>query len=268
MAGRLFAKIDLDYADHPKIERLSDAAFRAHVSMILYARKYLTDGIIPARYAKRFGFDALSELLTNDEATPSLAVTEAGDYLLHGFLDLQESKAKVAERSQVNAENGKRGGRPPKTQSLSESVSETKAETETETETDRKKNSSAPAVRVSESDFESAWAHWPKKVERKKSFEKFKAAAKTRGVAELVTDIIRFGDAYARTTERQYTPALNVWLNGERWTDDLPTASTDVINAQWDAAVADHRPDPCASGHKWAADGSCVRYPCTAVRSE
>jgi hypothetical protein len=128
------------------------------------------------------------------------------------------------------------------------------------------KNSSAPAVRVSESDFESAWAHWPKKVERKKSFEKFKAAAKTRGVAELVADIIRFGDAYSRTTERQYTPALNVWLNGERWTDELPTASTDTINAQWDAALAEHKPDPCANGHKWVGDGSCARYPCAAER--
>lgn len=134
MAGKLFAKFDLDYADHPKIERLSDAAFRAHVSMILYARKYLTDGKIPARYANRFGSEALSELLTNDEATPSLVRVATGEYELHGFLDLQESRAKVAERSQVNAENGKKGGRPRKTHSVSESVSEMKAETETETD--------------------------------------------------------------------------------------------------------------------------------------
>ena len=135
MAGKLFAKLDLDYADHPKIERLSDAAFRAHVSMILYARKYLTDGKIPARYANRFGSETLSELLTNDEATPSLVRVESGEYELHGFLDLQESRAKVAERSQINAENGKKGGRPPKTRSVYESVSETKAETEEETDT-------------------------------------------------------------------------------------------------------------------------------------
>lgn len=136
MASKLFAKLDLDYADHPKIERLSDAAFRAHVSMILYARKYLTDGVIPNRYATRFGTEALSELLTNDEATPSLTRNDAGEYVLHGFLDLQESKAKVEERSQVNAENGKKGGRPPKTQSVSKSQSETKAEKEAEAEAD------------------------------------------------------------------------------------------------------------------------------------
>lgn len=136
MAGVLFAKFDLDYADHPKIERLSDPAFRAHVSMILYARKYLTDGVIPERYAKRFGTEVLSELQTNDEATPSLARNDAGEYLLHGFLDLQDSKEKVAERRQVNAENGKKGGRPRKTRSLSKSPSEKKAEEEEEAETD------------------------------------------------------------------------------------------------------------------------------------
>ena len=41
-----FARLSLDYADHPKIVGLSDAAFRAHVELILYSRKYLTDGVI------------------------------------------------------------------------------------------------------------------------------------------------------------------------------------------------------------------------------
>jgi hypothetical protein len=96
---------------------------------------------------------------------------------------------------------------------------ETLAKTETETEV---KNSSAPAVLVTEKDFETAWSSWPKKTERKKSLEKFKAIARRRGVDVLTADIRRFGEAYALTTERQYVPALNVWLNGERWTDELP----------------------------------------------
>ena len=126
-------------------------------------------------------------------------------------------------------------------------------------------NTPAPLVLVSESDFESAWAHWPKKTERKKSFEKFKTVAKTRGVDQLIKDVTRFGDAYATTTEKRYVPALVVWLNGERWNDDLPTASTETINAQWDALMGQSK-DPCAGGHKWAVDGSCVRYPCPGRR--
>ena len=69
-------------------------------------------------------------------------------------------------------------------------------------------------------EFDTAWAHWPKKVERKKAFERFKIAAPKH--PELVGDIIRFGDAYTATTEKQFVPALGVWLSGERWTDELP----------------------------------------------
>lgn len=76
--------------------------------------------------------------------------------------------------------------------------------------------------RVTESDFERAWIHWPKKTERAKSFEKFKTVAAARGVDVLTADIERFGRAYARTTEKQFVPALVVWLNRERWTDELP----------------------------------------------
>lgn len=70
--------------------------------------------------------------------------------------------------------------------------------------------------------FEAAYSHWPKKVEKKKSFDAFKRACRRRDQEELITDIQRFGEAYAATTPQQFVPALVVWLNGERWTDELP----------------------------------------------
>ncbi|WP_336698214.1 hypothetical protein [Curtobacterium sp. USHLN213] len=82
----------------------------------------------------------------------------------------------------------------------------------------------SPAPAVLDSEFAEAWEHWPKKVERKEAFERFKKAAKRIDVEELVAAIIRFGDAYAATTDRQFVPALGVWLNGDRWNDELPTA--------------------------------------------
>lgn len=139
LKGQLFARLALDYADHPKIVSLSDAAFRAHIGMILYARTYETDGRIPRRLAEtRWGTESVSELLTNDPDAPSLVERPNGDYLLYGYADMQETRDEIAERRQVNRRNGQKGGRPPKTQSVSESVSdsgsETKAETETETD--------------------------------------------------------------------------------------------------------------------------------------
>lgn len=87
--------------------------------------------------------------------------------------------------------------------------------------------------------FEQAYFSWPKKVERKKSLEKFRQACRKRDPHELVADIERFGRAYAETTERRFVPALNVWLNGERWTDDLPEpdeASQPMSKASQNAA--------------------------------
>lgn len=145
--SRLFARFDLDYADHPKIGDLSDAAFRAHVELILYSRKYMTDGIIPKRVANRVGFESLSELCSNDAESPSLSRNDDGSYTLHGYADMNETRDEIEARTRRNSRNGAKGGRPPKqvgnpeeTQSVSQSVSETepsrKAETETETETE------------------------------------------------------------------------------------------------------------------------------------
>lgn len=86
---------------------------------------------------------------------------------------------------------------------------------------ERGEQTSPPAAWVSEG-FDAAYARWPKKVERKQALERFKIAIRKRDLEELVNDIIRFGDAYAATTEKQYIPALGVWLGKERWTDELP----------------------------------------------
>jgi len=74
--------------------------------------------------------------------------------------------------------------------------------------------------------FDSAYSHWPKKVERKSAFDKFAAMSrKADGPEDLAAQIIRFGDAYAATTETRFVPALGVWIAHERWTDELPTSS-------------------------------------------
>ena len=72
--------------------------------------------------------------------------------------------------------------------------------------------------------FDVAYDHWPKKVERKLALERFETASRRMPPNALVAHIIRFGDAYAATTDKQFTPALGVWIGHERWTDDLPTA--------------------------------------------
>lgn len=91
-----------------------------------------------------------------------------------------------------------------------------------------------PAIASREPDldalFSDAYEAWPKKVERKKSLEKFKQACKRRDPHELVDDIHRFAAAYKVATTKQFVPALNVWLNGERWTDELPEPDSNQLS--------------------------------------
>jgi len=75
--------------------------------------------------------------------------------------------------------------------------------------------------------FDSAYSHWPKKVKRDEALAKFKGACKANKAMEIAVHITRFGDAYKATTDKQFVPALGVWLSGKRWTDDLPTAPQD-----------------------------------------
>ncbi|GAA4774434.1 hypothetical protein [Microbacterium gilvum] len=120
---------------------------------------------------------------------------------------------------------------------------------------------SLPAPSELDTVFERAYKSWPKKTEKKKSAEKFKLLAKKHDPEWLAEQVVKFGRAYTSTTEARYVPALVVWLNGERWTDDLPTASPTVINTQWDQLM-NTPTDPCSIGHLWVRDGTCAR--CTA----
>ena len=229
---RLYARFDIGMDEHPKIMLLSDAAFRALHEATYYSRRQLTDGFLDERVVRRKWRDeVIEELCSNHAERPSLFQVEGGwqirDYSEHQTTTADiEAKREAGRRGgQARVSNLQAGAQAGASNVLKQNAKQTatapQAITETETETETLK-ASAPAVLVSESDFERAWDPWPKTVERKKSLDKFKAAAKKRGVEALIADITRFGDAYARTTEKQYVPALNVWLNGERWTDELP----------------------------------------------
>lgn len=225
--SRLYAKFTLDYADSHKIAPLSDQAFRAHVRMILWSRRMLSDGKIPGAMAKVFCTPrVLRELTGNDAESPSL--TKVGDdYFLHDFTEHQSSRAEVEAMTERNRSNGRRGGLAKAKQVASESVSETASETypetQTETETSTSKEVERPTVNL-DALFATAWSDWPKKTDRIDARKKFTIAAKKIGPYELAGFVSAFGHAYAATTEKQFVPGLGTWLNRERWTDEMPTA--------------------------------------------
>ena len=153
---RVWARLTVDFADSPKVAGLSDAAFRTLVEMILWSRKMMTDGVIPASVARRrwgaktqtetqsvtesltdsgthYVTDPVTELCTNHPTSPSLVRTSDGGYIIHDFLDHQESAEEVNARNARNVANGRRGGRPRKTDSKTQSVTESLTDSGTQT---------------------------------------------------------------------------------------------------------------------------------------
>lgn len=120
--------------------------------------------------------------------------------------------------------------------------------------------------------FDSAWAHWPKKVGKAAARKAWAKAAKIHMQSvqageipdapdwlamappdnALANSVVRFGAAYQRTTPPQFIPHLSTWLNQERWTDAMPVSR--------DRGA--HQPEPAPAprgmilppGHRWVRD--------------
>lgn len=215
----LFARLSLDYADHPKIAGLSDTAFRAHVEMILYSRRYLTDGQIAKQIAKRWPEHALSELLANDDDAPSLSLTEKGDYLIHGFEEMQETRAEVDRKRQIRADAGRLGGLAKGKQSAKRSsgklLSKNVAETETETETEITTSASTDVER----EFAEWYSQYPRKRGKGQALKAYRAARK-KVDAETLLEALENQTSALTAKGAEYVPYPATWLNGERWDDE------------------------------------------------
>ena len=108
--NRLYGRFVLDFADHPKIMPLSDAAFRCLVEATLWSRKHMTDGFLSKRLAiAKWSLDVLLELASNDPEKPSLVEAEEGWYI-RDFAEHQSTKAEIEALRETRKTAGRRGG--------------------------------------------------------------------------------------------------------------------------------------------------------------
>lgn len=110
----MWVYFDDQYAEHPKIDALSDGAFRLHTAAIFYSNRHATDGIITAdrvrrlvpRFKRIHAQELVDRLLWHD-------LGDGAAYFIHDFLDWNKSKAQVEERrseiSQRRSDAGKKG---------------------------------------------------------------------------------------------------------------------------------------------------------------
>ena len=236
LKGQLFARLALDYFDHPKIAALSPEAIVAHLQMVVYARKYGTNGEIPMAIAMRFASQALDELASNDPDNPSIIINDDGTVTIHGYADMQETAEQVQARRQARAEAGRRGAesrwsKDGRSHSRSHGNSHSKshgkrdgktmAETETETETETDIRASQASAREP-SRFPDWWAIWEKKKAKGDAEKAYKVALKKISHDDLMAKTQTYWDHVKRSgTDLQYVPYPATWLRAEQWDDDL-----------------------------------------------
>lgn len=111
--------LDDQMFEHPKIVKLSDGAFRLHISAIGYCNRYLTDGIIHAdvvpRLMPRFRPSYLRELLGDylsgylSNGSRPLWMEHPEGYEIRDYLEWNSSRVDVEKRRLARASAGRKG---------------------------------------------------------------------------------------------------------------------------------------------------------------
>jgi len=95
---------DDGFPDHPKVDALSDAAYRLHDAGRHYAAKHTSDGAIPGnrvpRLSRAYKPGVLRELLDASVwhkggegcGTPTCIKGEEGEYVVHDYLQWNKSR--------------------------------------------------------------------------------------------------------------------------------------------------------------------------------
>lgn len=103
-----WARFEDNFAEHPKVIGLSDAAFRLHVTAICYSARYQTDGeVTPAAFRAISGKPKLADELVDAGLWDT---TSRGGWAVHDYLEYNPSREKVTQRRNARVDAGRVGG--------------------------------------------------------------------------------------------------------------------------------------------------------------
>lgn len=225
--GRWFRMYDA-VVDHPKVQRLSDSAFRAWVNLMCIASRgegRISGDLDDLAFSLRKPRPRARELVET-LVSAGLIDADGGDYRPHEWADHQFQSDSSSERVKRFRARSKDGN-------------ETPPETETDSETD--------SDTESQSAFEEFWtAYDPPKSARKPDARR--AWAATAAIRPPQSELLRAVSAYrawvagqSAAQKRDYPmqhPAT--WLRGEVWNGFVERADADDADARaaWDGQAA------------------------------
>lgn len=110
--SRLYMTFPIDFHRHPKVARLSDAAFRAFVEANGESRIAESDGVIESDNAEfLWSKPALEELVTSHPSRP-LMLRDGETYVIRDYAEHQFTTADKERLAEISRRNGAKGGRP------------------------------------------------------------------------------------------------------------------------------------------------------------
>ena len=97
-------RLDDRFPDNPKVEMLTDRAFRLHIRGLCYCSEHLTDGGVPRTVARRWGSPKhFLELIASriwEDGTD-------GRYHIHDYLEYNPSREQVLARRATQSANAR-----------------------------------------------------------------------------------------------------------------------------------------------------------------
>lgn len=267
-----WVRLDDAFPSHRKIRRLSDAAFRMHVSALCWSSKYLTDGHISNddlymvadlddRQDPEAFHSVTKELvqrgLWHDADHTCAECPTAGEgWVIHDYLDLNPSAEQVQHQRQLATERQRRSrerrqgdspnsddhsygsvARDSRTSHGTGDVSVTAPHSHSHSPTPKRKNTSVSEKpkRVRKTDdpeFDRFWMIYPRKEAKGAARKAWDKALDKTDAARLITAADSYR-ARMRNEEPRFVAHASTWLNQERW-DDQPATRPQATGAFWD----------------------------------
>jgi len=203
--------LEPDFAEHPKVFELSDAAFRAHVRGMCWCAKYETDGYVTARIATQLAQGELLEELVRWRLWERDG--EDGSVRIRDFLEYNPSREELA-RERARKKRGVRAGKVPE-----RDAEKARANHETHT-SEEKKNLSVtdqiPDPEGSPDNSRSGRARrWRRVPSEWRPTEKHIVLAVSLGV-DLAIELEKFRDHEFRDPKSDADAAFRTWLRNAK----------------------------------------------------
>jgi len=107
-----FLLVDDRIMEHPKLEELSDRAFRLHVAGLCHCAGNLTDGLLTTPTVRALCGRLRARKQHVSELVSSGLWVDYGErgFIIHDYLEHNPTKAEVQERREKRRESGRLGG--------------------------------------------------------------------------------------------------------------------------------------------------------------